>query len=237
MVDLDLINGGRATPEALGRLRERLLAERMMQACITAMPELVLILNRQRQIVAVNPTLLAALGLDDAATLIGSRPGEVLQCIHAHDGPDGCGTGLHCEICGAALALKACQRLRTRQVQECLMTVHRAGAQPLELEVVAAPLVLGEDDLILCAMRDISDQKRREALERLFLHDVANTVSVIAAPGAARPVGAQPDRGDQRPARPAPGRARRTAPGLGAGRSDCPAASPAPPVRHPGEQA
>lgn len=181
MVDLDFINGGRATPEVLAGLRERLLAERVMQACITAMPELVLILNRQRQIIAVNPTLLASLGVDDPSTLIGSRPGEVLQCVHAHDGPDGCGTGKHCEICGAALALEGCQRLRARQVQECLMTVRKDGAQPLELEVVAAPLVLGEDELTLCAMRDISDQKRREALERLFLHDVANTVSVISA--------------------------------------------------------
>lgn len=181
MVDLVFINGGRATPEVLAGLRERLLAERVMQACITAMPELVLILNRQRQIIAVNPTLLASLGLDDAATLIGSRPGEVLQCVRAHDGPDGCGTGRHCELCGAALALEACQRLRARQVQECLLTVRKDGAQPLELEVVAAPLVLGEDELTLCAMRDIRDQKRREALERLFLHDVANTVAVISA--------------------------------------------------------
>lgn len=181
MVDLDFLNGGRATPEVLAGLRERLLAERVMQACITAMPELVLILNRQRQIIAVNPTLLASLGLDDAASLIGSRPGEVLQCIHASDGPDGCGTGKHCEVCGAALALEGCQRLHARQVQECLMTVRKDGAQPLELEVVAAPLVLDEDELTLCAMRDISDQKRREALERLFLHDVANTVSVISA--------------------------------------------------------
>lgn len=180
MVDLDFLNGGRATPEALAGLRERLLAERVMQACIAAMPELVLILNRQRQIIAVNPALLVALGVDDPSTLIGSRPGEVLQCIHAHDGPDGCGTGRHCEVCGAALALEACQRLRARQVQECLMTVRKNGAQPLELEVVAAPLVLDEDELTLCAMRDISDQKRREALERLFLHDVANTVSVIS---------------------------------------------------------
>jgi signal transduction histidine kinase len=181
MVDPDFINGGRATPEVLAGLRERLLAERVMQACITAMPELVLILNRQRQIIAVNPTLLASLGLGDAASLVGSRPGEVLHCVHAHDGPDGCGTGRHCEVCGAALALEACQRQRARQVQECLLTVRKDGAQPLELEVVAAPLLLGEDELTLCAMRDISDQKRREALERLFLHDVANTVAVISA--------------------------------------------------------
>ena len=181
MVDPDFISGGRATPEVLAGLRERLLAERVMQACITAMPELVLILNRQRQIIAVNPTLLASLGLADPDTLIGSRPGEVLHCVHANDGPDGCGTGRHCEVCGAALALETCQRQRARQVQECLMTVRKGAIQPLELEVVAAPLVLGEDELTLCAMRDISDQKRREALERLFLHDVSNTVSVISA--------------------------------------------------------
>ncbi len=161
-------------------LRERFLGERVMAACIEAMPELVLVLNHQRQVVAVNEHLLRALDIDDPATLVGSRPGEVLHCLHAHEGQDGCGTGPHCQVCGAALAIDACRRQAARKVQECLMTIKDArGDRALELEVVAAPFTIEGIPLILCAMRDIGDRKRREALELLFFHDVMNTAECL----------------------------------------------------------
>lgn len=156
-------------------LRERFLGERVMAACIEAMPELVLVLNHQRQVVAVNDHLLVSLGLDDSRRIIGSRPGEILHCAHAHEGADGCGTGPHCRVCGAALAIDECRRLGARRVQECLLSIGGDQARALELEVVTAPLAIEDIPLILCAMRDIGDRKRRESLERLFFHDVMNT--------------------------------------------------------------
>jgi K+-sensing histidine kinase KdpD len=160
--------------------RERVLAERLMMSCIELMPELVLVLNRQRQILAVNKHVLTAVDLADPISVIGQRPGEALNCIHAHEGPDGCGTGEHCDVCGAALALGECARTRSCCTRECLITVQHGETQAMELDVIVAPLVIGQDELLFCVMRDITDQKRRAALERLFLHDAANTLMVVS---------------------------------------------------------
>lgn len=192
---------GRSSPDAIADLRERFLGERVMAACIEAMPELVLVLNHHRQVVAVNNSLLQSLGVNDPTLLIGSRPGEILHCAHVHEGPDGCGTGPHCQVCGTALAIDECRRMGTRRVQECLLSIAggSGSANALELEVVTAPLTIEGIPLILCAMRDISDRKRREALERLFFHDVMNTAEglVFLSELMQRQGGAKPERIEQ----------------------------------------
>ena len=68
---------------------------------------LLLILNVHRQIVSLNSSLLKMLGIEDTSEALGLRPGEALQCIHAHEEPAGCGTTKYCSTCGAAIAIVA----------------------------------------------------------------------------------------------------------------------------------
>jgi len=42
---------------------------------------------------------------DTADCGLGKRHGELLGCLHAAEGPDGCGTSRHCERCGAAISI------------------------------------------------------------------------------------------------------------------------------------
>lgn len=62
---------------------------------------LLAILNEHRQVIAVNDAFLNELGISDPTDSLGLRPGEALQCVHAHDEPDGCGTTKFCSTCGA----------------------------------------------------------------------------------------------------------------------------------------
>jgi len=70
---------------------------------LNAMPELVLVLNEQRQIVAANQRLLETFGVEDSQMLLGLRPGEAVGCIHAHEGPDGCGSAKNVRFAGRYL--------------------------------------------------------------------------------------------------------------------------------------
>ena len=50
---------------------------------------------------------------------------------------------------------------------------------PLNLRVRTSQIEVGEEIFTVFAMEDISDSKRREALERIFFHDVLNTAGAV----------------------------------------------------------
>ncbi len=137
-----------------------------------SVPDIVLILNENRQIVCANQLLLHALKQETLDAIIAKRPGEALNCIHADKTEGGCGTTEFCKTCGAVKAILASQK-GSAAVQECRILQKNGNA--LDLRVWATPLVMEEDKFTIFAAKDISDEKRRRALERIFFHDVLNT--------------------------------------------------------------
>ena len=145
---------------------------------LDAIPTFLLILNRQRQIVYANRTLFEMTGVGDVSVLSGQRPGEALRCVHSQH-PGGCGSTEPCQACGvlgATLAsLEGC-----RAEQECRITRHREGqVESLDLRVWATPLEYGDESFTIFSIADISHEKRRQALERIFFHDILNLAGGI----------------------------------------------------------
>ncbi len=137
-----------------------------------------LILNEYRQILSANRQLLVDLHLETDKSLLGLRPGEIFRCIHATEGPGGCGTAPACETCGFALTFLHSQSDGKPECGEYLATVTRNEApEPLEFNIRTTPFYIQNRPFFIVAFRDISDLKRREALERIFFHDVLNTLT------------------------------------------------------------
>ncbi len=152
----------------------------LLRSLLDAADVCVMVLNRQRQILVGNAALLAGLGVEGIELIEGLRPGEALGCIHARQCQGGCRTAKECSTCGAALAILESQRTGQAVERECLMTVRRGGADDaLELKVRASQTRVGEETFTVVGLRDISAEKRREALERVFLHDISNTLSPL----------------------------------------------------------
>lgn len=170
---------GRASGEKLDAAQRAIAQAAFIEVLMQAMPDFVMLLNEQRQIVAINQRLLQAFGVEDPAHLLGKRPGEALNCIHAADGPDGCGTGKNCAVCGAALAILESQESGQQASGECRLIICKDGGTALDLEAVATPLDVAGLSLTVFALRDISSDKRRQVLERVFFHDVINTAGGI----------------------------------------------------------
>ncbi|HET6420383.1 MAG TPA: ATP-binding protein [Geobacteraceae bacterium] len=170
---------GRSPGKVLGLLRGKILVERLLAPMLDAIPDCTLILNRERQILAANGRMLELSGLAESE-LIGRRPGEALNCIHANDGPDGCTTGVHCSTCGAVLAILQSQEQNRRAEGECRITFGAGGMSCIDLHVTASPVVIAEVPLTVCVLKDISAEKRRGVLERVFFHDMLNTVTGIS---------------------------------------------------------
>ena len=172
-----------APAERSSDLELRLEAEQCMAnpvACflMDSMDGLVLILDGNRQVLATNDRVRDVVG--SAVETMGHRPGELFGCIHHQEGPGGCGTGAACAHCGAVAAILEVQRTGRAVEGECLHTL-RSGehTQSAEFELAASPLQVGPHTFIVVVLHDQSATKRRESLERLFYHDVANLMQGI----------------------------------------------------------
>ena len=101
------IPAARAGGEELRREIETVSKNPVIDRLLETVYGLLAVLNEQRQILAVNHTLLTTMGVKEGDLLLGLRPGEAIQCVHAHEGAEGCGTSKFCSTCGAAIAIVA----------------------------------------------------------------------------------------------------------------------------------
>jgi len=172
---------GRDAPELIECKRAVIRRNPTHRALLDAMPSWVFLLNGQRQVVSANAALLRLVGCTEDE-IVGKRPGEIIGCVHAAAGPDGCGTAASCADCGAVRAVLECQRTGEVTVSDCrLRTGAVEGGGALELQVTATPIELEGEPFILAALEDVGARSRLTVLNRVFFHDVMNTVVGLKA--------------------------------------------------------
>ena len=169
----------RATPELIDQQRAQLTAERQLCELLDAMPDNVMLLNEDRQILFANRTLEQFCAADGVYGLIGMRPGEALSCQTALTSKFGCGTGEACNICGAFESIQsACRGKRASFDCQILRQTPR-GPDALDFRVWGSPLRWKPGQYLMVVTADISHIKRRQVLERLFFHDILNTAGTV----------------------------------------------------------
>lgn len=166
----------RADAAALARQEGAVEAEPLLREVLAAVPDLILVLNAQRQVVFANHVLADFLGLGDGADPRGMRPGELFGCVNARNDTGGCGTTERCRSCGLLSAVLAAVdgRAERRDARIALET-----GDALDLRVSTRPLKIAGEALLVAALQDIADEKRRQVLERVFFHDVMNTAGGV----------------------------------------------------------
>ena len=175
----------RADREALEAARQAFLSNAVAVRLLEAIPDPAVVLNGQRQIVAANARMRVLLGLTSFPEIFGLRLGEAIHCRHCPDTEAGCGTGPFCVQCGAIQAILESFEGHTVASRECrLLSVKDDEEQALDLEVQATFVEVTGADLLVVALRDISVEKRRQVLERVFFHDVLNTAVAAQYAGA-----------------------------------------------------
>lgn len=169
----------RAAPEVVQQARQTLLLDPLVTTMLEAMPCFTLLLNQQRQILAVNSQLAAALSLTDLEQVIGKRPGEAVQCIFSADENAGCGTSRHCIGCGAVRSVLEAQQTGRKSVHECHLTLGGPNTTAADFEVTAIPATVGLVPVTIVTLKDITDEKRLALLEKIFFHDLINNAGGI----------------------------------------------------------
>jgi len=179
-------NGGSTFFAPAKRLDKRLLVARVSElqlqkllgSLMDAIGEMCMLLTTERQIIAVNAAIKKILSLACDEDAVGLRPGELLNCVNADVGPGGCGTSISCASCGAVNALlESMITPGATAARECRIRTHANAA--LDVQVCATVVEIAGNNYIFVNIRDISDQKRRNVLERVFFHDLVNSAGGI----------------------------------------------------------
>jgi nitrogen fixation/metabolism regulation signal transduction histidine kinase len=145
------------------------------QALLNAVPDILMVLNPQRQIIFASRSLQTMLGINEEA-LVGLRPGEALGCMHAGEEAGGCGTAEFCSACGTVkVILDSLAGAHTSK--DCRIT--RMDGDALDLRVSGTPLTLDGEPFAIVVLSDISHEMRRKTLERIFFHDILNTATAL----------------------------------------------------------
>jgi signal transduction histidine kinase len=99
----------------------------------------------------------------------------MMSCIHSNEMEGGCGTSEHCTYCGAVLSIIESQEQNEPVTHECrISSVINEEQVSFDLSVTSSPLVIEGEKFTLFVANDISDEKRRHVMERIFFHDVIN---------------------------------------------------------------
>lgn len=170
----------RLTSQQVLEEHELVAAQKFFKEIFGSITGIGAVVNRYRQIVYVNNDFLDMLGVYGIESILGNRPGEVLGCIHSKNNTGGCGTTNACQFCGAHNAIEESQRTGEKNVREALITTRKNGKyKSLDLKIISTPIKLSGHDFLLLMIQDISSEKRRLALEKIFFHDLLNRAGAL----------------------------------------------------------
>lgn len=167
----------RADSMSVARDAEALRRTGLVEHATSLIPSVLMILNKQRQVVYNNQRLMDLLGASSDQEVLGKRPGELFNCKHAYESVAGCGTTEFCRECGAVNAILKSQRDKVEVEKECRIITTDGDAY--EFRVWASPFTFEGVDYIIFVAADIRDEKRRQVLEQTFFHDMNNILTVI----------------------------------------------------------
>jgi nitrogen fixation/metabolism regulation signal transduction histidine kinase len=156
---------------------EYFIEDGIFSSFLNTVPTFLLVLNENRQIVYANEAVKKLFPGDPFEIIYGKRPGELLNCSHFKDSVSGCGTTKFCSECGALKSIVS-SLTGVENNEECRIIQSPDGAA-LDLRVWSKPISINGDSYVIFSLTDISDEKRRLALERTFFHDVINTADSI----------------------------------------------------------
>lgn len=148
---------GRDGMETIERVSKHLHGIPLLQDLIDALPIPVALLNDKAQIVLMNRRWFRLLG-EDVDQALGKRYGELLGCIHAADGLDGCGTSRHCARCGAFRSILSSGRSRTEAVHGYHLQRYTAhGVEAADLVVTSTPIEVDGHHFTVFALQESLD--------------------------------------------------------------------------------
>jgi hypothetical protein len=146
---------------------------------LNAQPYVTAILNSDREIVFANEALYKLNNSDKIQDVLRENPGVALSCLYiSSDGT--CSKTEHCRYCNLTNTITKCIETNKVVSSEWRFTSKINGKNVFhDFLVTVSPLHLEGKSFIIFSLNDISNEKRRKALERIFFHDIINSAGSL----------------------------------------------------------
>lgn len=142
---------------------------------LDSLPYIAAVLDADRNIVYINEQFYASTDRESFKEIIQVKPGQALNCIHQDGDTKYCGTTSACDYCGMNLAIKDSQFNKSKYSRECRIMREVDGRKvAVDYLVTVSSLLIDGTYYSLVTLSDISHEKRRRVLERIFFHDILN---------------------------------------------------------------
>ncbi len=170
----------KSEPAEIESTYHKLKGEPLLQMFQEAMPDLAMIINSNRQLVYANSNLIKFLDIEDFNLPLGSRLGNLLNCIHSNEQPHGCGTTNACRFCGVVNTILDSISSGKPVVREARITaMSDREVISYDLKIKASPLFYQGMDLTIVCINDISDKKLRK-IETSYISDIYKTAEHLS---------------------------------------------------------
>ena len=146
---------------------------------IDALPVSITVIDKNCTVLLANQAASLFFG-KEKSQLVGQIGGNAFGCIHHEDSPDGCGFGANCSKCILRqTVMSTITQKKGRPMTEASMVFKRFGKK--HLRIFTLPIILDEEEVILLALEDITENKRHEQvqLEKEKLATVMKTVGAV----------------------------------------------------------
>ena len=155
--------------------------DKFLKEFLQSLPYTTAILDDENKIIVANRVRLDGERDVSVEEFFGNNPGSALNCIHDKNPTGPCHNEGVCKFCGVPNALLLAQKQNKKIVQETNITIELADKteKSYDVEVHASPFPYKDEKFILLSIIDISEQKRKRALERIFFHDVINKIGSL----------------------------------------------------------
>ena len=178
--EINLVTPGNETRTMNGQHQDQsvqIIQNKQLVTFVESISQMVLILNKRQQIVYANKSYREFFNSPALQYILGKRPGDAFRCKNAFYSKYGCGTTRFCKSCGAANAILEAVA-GNHSTRECKILTSKNDT--VDLRVTASPLQVDGEELTLFSIIDISHEKRRRSLERIFIHDILNIAGGIS---------------------------------------------------------
>lgn len=120
---------------------------------LNTIPNMICILNEQRQVVYANDAFTEMVGLKNFEEGLGKRPGELFNCIHAFTHTSGCGTANDCRYCGAVNAVLKCQETKQKQQSDATIVISKNNEHvTMHINVIANSLYVDKETYYIAVL-------------------------------------------------------------------------------------
>jgi len=158
------------------RQSEALIENSYVIDILDSLPYLSMVVNNKGLVLFANKQFRSHLGQEERSSVLGRRPGELLQCVNTEGGSRECGSTSSCKFCGIMNTITNSRLLDSSMMEEAsFVSLKNGEEEQFDFVVSSSPLMINGEILYIIHFRDITLKTRKRAMERVFFHDVMNT--------------------------------------------------------------